>query len=163
MRVTKSPIVPSDDSFLLSLYSETRANELLLVPWSEEQKNAFLQHQFQSQHLHYTLKYKDASFQLIKLEDLPIGRFYHAELADEIRIIDILILSEFRGRNIGSILIEEILHTAEKKKKAVRIYLDINDKSANLFTRLGFAPVSDEGVYRLWQWSAKSRTETAKA
>lgn len=151
MNVTKSPIVPSDDNFLFVLYSETRANELMLVPWDAEQKNDFLQHQFQSQHQHYTSKYKNASFQLIKLEDQPIGRLYTVELEDEIRIIDITILSEFREKKIGTKLIKEILEEADKKGKAVQIYLETYNRSVNLFTRLGFFQIADEGIYQLWQ------------
>lgn len=135
----------------------------MLVPWDDQQKHAFLQHQFQSQQHHYTSKYKeDASFQIIKSDDIPVGRLYTAELSDQIRIIDITILAEFRGKNIGTTLIEEILHRADEKNKPVQIYLETNNQSANLFTRLGFAPVEDDGIYQLWQRPANSRANTAE-
>jgi N-acetylglutamate synthase-like GNAT family acetyltransferase len=162
MLTTRSPITPVDAPFLFSLYAQTRGEELKPVPWDEGQKLAFLQHQFQAQHEHYTSKYKDASFEIINLDASPIGRLYIAELPDEMRIIDITILEKFRGKNIGTTLIEEILHGADKKNKAVQIYLETNDRSANLFTRLGFAPVADEGIYQLWRRPANSRTNTAE-
>lgn len=98
MLITKSPITRKDEPFLFALYSEIRANELMIVPWDNHQKNAFLQQQFQLQQLHYTTNYKNACFQIIKLDEIPIGRIYVAELDDEIRIIDITILTEFRGK-----------------------------------------------------------------
>lgn len=162
MLITKSPITIQDELFLFVLFSETRASELNLVPWSEEQKNEFLKQQFQSQHQHYLSKYKDAFFQILKLDETPIGRLYVAELADEIRIIDITIFSEFRGKNIGTGLIEEILHDANEKNKAVQIYLETNNQSANLFARLGFVPIADDGVYQLWRKSAQSKTNVAQ-
>lgn len=164
MRITKTPISRPDEPFLFALYAETRAEELRPVPWNDEQKNSFLQHQFQAQHQHYTSKYtENGSFQIIRTDDQPIGRLYTAELPDEIRIIDITILEAFRGKNIGTTLIEEILHDAEEKNKAVQIYLEINNRSASLFTRLGFAPVSDEGIHQLWQKPATGRTSSAEA
>lgn len=162
MLITKSPIARQDAPFLFALYSETRVNELKLASWNEEQKNAFLQQQFQLQHHHYTSNYKNAFFQIIKLDEIPIGRLYVAELVDEIRIIDITILTEFRGKNIGTGLIEEILHDADIKNKVVQIYLETNNQSANLFARLGFVPIADDGVYQLWRKSAHSRTNAAE-
>jgi ribosomal protein S18 acetylase RimI-like enzyme len=162
MLITKSPVAHQDKPFLFALYSETRAEELKLAPWDEEQKNAFLRQQFQLQHRHYTSNYKNAFFQIIKLGEKPIGRLYAAELKHEIRIIDITILTEFRRKNIGTDLIEEILRDADKKNKNVQIYLETNNQSAGLFARLGFAPVADDGVYRLWRKSAHSKTSAAE-
>ena len=162
MLVIKSPVTQQEESFLLALYTETRANELKFVPWSEAQKTAFLQQQFQLQQHHYTTNYKNACFQIIKLDEKPIGRLYVAELADEIRIIDITILTEFRGKNIGTSLIEEILHDADKKNKAVQIYLETDNQSANLFARLSFVPVTDDGIYQLWRKSAHRKTNAAE-
>ena len=162
MRITTSPITQTNESFLFALYAETRAEELRLVPWDEEQKKAFLQQQFQLQHHHYTTNYKDASFQIIKLDEIPIGRLYVAELADEIRIIDITIQAEFRGKNIGTDLIKGVLCGANEKNKVVQIYLETNNQSANLFARLGFVPIADDGVYQLWQKSADRKTNIAQ-
>jgi len=133
------------------------------VPWDDDQKLAFLQHQFQAHHQHYASKYKNGRFQIVNKDDTQVGRLYTAELADEIRIIDITILSEFRGKTIGTTLLEEILREANEKNKAVQIYLETNDQSVNLFTRLGFVPVADEGIYQLWRRAANSRTNTAGA
>ena len=162
MLIIKSPVTHQDTPFLFALYTETRANELKFAPWDEEQKTAFLQQQFQLQHHHYTTNYQNACFQIIKSDEIPIGRLYVAELADEIRIIDITILTEFRGKRIGTGLIEEILHDANEKNKVVQIYLETINQSANLFARLGFVPVTDDGVYQLWRKSAHSKTNAAE-
>ncbi len=162
MLITKPLITHQDEPFLFALYSETRADELKLVTWDEERKDAFLRQQFQLQHRHYTSNYKNAFFQIINLNEKPIGRLYAAELDDEIRIIDITILTEFRGKNIGTGLIEEILRDADKKNKNVQIYLETNNQSARLFARLGFVAVADDGVYRLWRKSANSKTNAAE-
>lgn len=162
MLITKSPITHQDEPFLFALYSETRANELTFAPWDNQQKNAFLQQQFQLQQLHYTANYKNAFFQIIKLDEIPVGRLYFAELDDEIRIIDLTILTEFRGRNIGTGLIEEILRDANIKNKVVQIYLETHSQSANLFARLGFVPAADDGVYRLWRKPAHFKINAAE-
>lgn len=163
MLITKTLIAQQDEPFLFALYSDTRAEEMRLVPWDDNQKHAFLYHQFQAQHVHYNSKYKDGHFQIIKFDDIPVGRLYAAELDDEVRIIDITILSEFRGKNIGTTLIEEILRDANEKNKAVQIYLEANSQSVNLFARLGFVLIADEGIHQLWRKPAGRQVNSAKA
>src|SRR5688500_9371581 len=89
---TLTPVSSSDKPFLVELYAATRAEERVLVPWSSEQKQLFLQMQFEAQNQYYRERYPNASFDLIKLNDSPVGRLYLAELADEIRIIDLTFL-----------------------------------------------------------------------
>src|SRR5947207_14155770 len=93
---------PEDEPFLQQLYASTRAEELAQVPWTDEQKAAFCRMQFAAQRQHYQEHYAGASFDVIELEGQPIGRLYVARWASEIRIVDIGLLPEYRGRGIGS-------------------------------------------------------------
>ena len=151
MNLSFFPITDSDEAFLFALYSITRAEELAVVPWDNEQKQQFLQLQFNAQHQHYTAKYPDGSFQIIKFDNKNIGRLYLAELEDEIRIIDLLLVPEYRGQGIGTKILTDILQSAEKP---VRIYLETFNQSISLFKRLGFQSIRDEGVYCLWESKA---------
>jgi N-acetylglutamate synthase-like GNAT family acetyltransferase len=158
MKLSLSPIADSDLVFLSALYHTTRKNEMALVPWTEGQKAAFLQTQFQAQHQHYIVKYPNGSFQIIKSDGENIGRLYTCELDGEIRIIDITIMPEYRGKGIGTKILSDILQEATKP---VTIYLESLNASQSLFKRLGFEPISDEGIYQLWQRPANSRTNAA--
>jgi RimJ/RimL family protein N-acetyltransferase len=149
MRLTLPPITRSDEGFLLDLYASTREAEMAIVPWTDAQKSVFVRSQFQAQHQHYLSQYPEGKFQIINLEDKKIGRFYVCELENEIRIIDLTITPEFRGQGFGTEIIIDILQKAEKP---VQIYLEPN-QSINLFKRLGFEIVSDEGLYQLWHWN----------
>ncbi len=152
MNIEKTPVTVRDEPFLFELYSETRQNELRLLPWDESQKNAFLRHQFRAQQFHYESKYGErSSFEIVTLDGMPVGRLYLAELDDEIRIVDITIAGKYRGRRIGKTLIEEILRKADSKDKCVRIYLEADNNSVGLFSYFGFRQVADEGYYTLWE------------
>lgn len=161
MQIRKAPIAHSDELFLLALYATTRQDELATVPWNDEQKNAFLKMQFQAQHLHYTTKFPDASFQLLISDEQPIGRLYIAEFEEEIRILDLTLMPDFRNQKIGTNLLREILHEAEIKNKSVQIYLENYNPSQSLFAGLGFEVVSEEGLYQLWCRAAK-QTDSEK-
>ena len=61
--------------------------------------------------------YPDCQFLVIELERAPIGRLYIDRGDDDIRITDIALLPEFRGRGIGRMLMEEILAEAAATRK----------------------------------------------
>lgn len=146
-----TPVTASDNSLLFEIYVSARAEELKFAPWSEEVKHAFLESQFQAQTQYYFSNYPAGFFDLIEFENRKVGRLYKASLDDEIRIIDITLLPEFRNRGIGTLLLSDILQTGHEQKKAVRIYLETYNPSQKLFSRLGFQTIANDGVYVLWE------------
>ncbi len=74
MTITLRPVEPADEAFLLEVYRSTRTEELALLPWSEEQKNAFVLGQFNAQQQHYQKIYPDANHDIILANDREVGR-----------------------------------------------------------------------------------------
>ena len=93
-----------DLPFLRRVYASTRAEELALVNWTDSQREAFVHMQFDAQHRHYHEQRPDADYLVILCDGQPAGRLYVAREADAIHVIDISLLSEFRGRGIGTYL-----------------------------------------------------------
>lgn len=146
----------SDELFLIDLYASTRAAELSVVPWNDEQKRAFLKMQFEAQDSYYRERYPNASFDIIKLNERAVGRFYRAELSDEIRIIDLVFLPEHFDSDIFIRLIKETLHKGEQDGKPVRIFLESFDPKIEIFKNLGFEKIEEHGIYLLWQFEPAS-------
>ena len=96
------PITDADMPFLLRLYATTRMHELAQVPWTDVQKAAFIVQQFTAQHEHWQANYTDTTWDLILRDDEPIGRLYVSRWLEEIRIIDIALLPEYRNAGIGT-------------------------------------------------------------
>jgi len=157
------PINNFDEPFLLTVYASTRAEELAVVPWSNDQKRAFLQMQLRAQHRHYLSLYPNASYDIINLEQQPIGRLYVERQPDKIKILDITVLPEYRNRGAGAKLIADILLEGERAKKPVQIYIESINPSANFFARLGFQMIGEEGINRLWQWKPVAALEVTEA
>lgn len=146
------PITDSDLEFLRELYASTRRDEMAVTGWPPEQIEAFLRQQFEAQHIHYTTHFPKAGFDLIHAENgEPIGRLYLEERVDEFRIIDIALLPEFRGRGIGSRLLQDIIDRAFSAKKSVRIHVEHNNPAMRLYQRLGFTKIEEQGVYHLME------------
>lgn len=145
------PIQPQDLPFLFQLYASTRAEELAVTPWSDEEKQAFLEMQFNAQHQFYQERFATAQFDLILLEEQPVGRLYVERRADEIRIIDIALMPGQRNRGIGSQLLNDLLSEAAQAVLPLRIHVEQNNPALRLYQRLGFQHLEDNGVYYLME------------
>jgi ribosomal protein S18 acetylase RimI-like enzyme len=146
------PIAKDDDALLRRIYASTREEELSVVPWSEDQKAAFLTMQFEAQKAHYDRHYPDAERSVILADDKPAGRLYVDRQPKEIRIIDIALLPEHRGGGIGTRLLQQILTEASTRHLPVRIHVERNNRALSLYRRLGFTPIGENGVYWLMEW-----------
>jgi ribosomal protein S18 acetylase RimI-like enzyme len=173
-KITLHPVEDKHDDFLLSVYASTRADELAQVPWSAEQKDAFLRMQFTAQKQHYAAQYPQAKHDLIYLDQtpvaplyldpeedvmhilnlqIPVGRLYVAREADGLHILDITILPPYRNSGIGSLLLRQIMDEARNTEKSVTIYVESFNPSLRLFERLGFRKDKEQGFQLLMKWS----------
>jgi RimJ/RimL family protein N-acetyltransferase len=150
--ITLRPVGPDDHDFLVEVYGSTRSEEMALVPWTNEQRDAFIRSQFASQQDHYVKKYPAASHDIIVANGRPVGRLYVARLDQEIRIVDITLLPDERNAGIGSYLIRQLLDEANRSGKVTRIYVEEFNPSLRLFERLGFSPSEQHGIHLLLQW-----------
>ena len=163
MRVALRPVRASDEPFLLGVYAGTRAEELALVPWPPEQKAAFVAQQFAAQTAHYAQRYAGMSADVILLDDEPAGRLLVARWADEIRIVDISILPEGRGRGAGTVLLRQLLDEAAAVGKRLSVHVERKNRVVGLYERLGFRPVGEHGVvYLRMEWDPVSRDTTTR-
>jgi ribosomal protein S18 acetylase RimI-like enzyme len=151
--ITLRPIREDDLPFLARLYASTRSEELALVPWSDEEKQAFLVQQFDAQHRYYQEHFTEAAFDVVEQGGAPIGRLYVDRRENEIRIIDIALLPEFRGAGIGGRFMRELLDEAAQVHKKVTIHVERNNPALNLYHRLGFVETDDQGVYLFMTWT----------
>jgi GNAT superfamily N-acetyltransferase len=150
---TLRPATGADKALLRDVYASTRADELALVRWSAAEKDAFVRQQFYAQDAHYRDNYTNASFDVIELDGQPAGRIYVARWDEEIRIMDLALLPEHRGKGIGTQLLRDLLDEGARTGKRVSIHVEKNNPALRLYARLGFAPVGDRGVYLLLEAS----------
>jgi len=143
-----------DEEFLYRVYAGTRVEELAPVPWSAEQREAFLRMQFHAQDTDYHRNYPDAAFLVVESAGVPIGRLYIDRRPDELRVVDIALLPERRGKGIGGALMEQVLAEAGSRGVPVRIHVEHFNPALHLYQRLGFRRIGDTGVYYFMEWRA---------
>lgn len=137
----------ADLPFLKQVYRSTREAELQMTGWPEVQKAAFIDMQFNAQHLYYQQSYGDAAYQVIVGEGKDIGRLYIWESETQIRIMDIALLPAARNKGIGTYILDGLIEEATIKQKRINIHVEHNSPALKLYERLGFRKVEDLGFY----------------
>jgi ribosomal protein S18 acetylase RimI-like enzyme len=147
--LTLRPVADGDRAALVSVYASTRAEELAVVVWAPGQREAFLRMQFEAQDAYWREQRPDAALSVIEVDGVVAGRLYVDRCEDEIRIVDIALLPEFRGQGIGSALLRPILDESEERGVPVTIHVERENRARSLYERLGFHQISTTGVYDL--------------
>jgi len=141
------PVNSADAALLLELYASTRSEEMALVPWTPEQRHAFIEMQFRAQQDHYTQFYPQATHDIVLENGRPVGRLYVERLDQEIKIIDVTVLPAERNAGIGSYLMRTLLAEAARLGKTVGIYVESFNPSLAFFKRLGFVETEQSGIH----------------
>lgn len=152
MTVGLRPVRAGDDEFLWRVYRSTREPELDLTGWDEPQKQAFVQMQFEAQRRHYGQHYPAATHEVILVDGEPAGRLYVDRSPEEIRIVDITLLPEFRSRGTGTAILRTILDDGARDGVPVTIHVEQFNPARRLYDRLGFRPVAEHGIHVLMEW-----------
>jgi ribosomal protein S18 acetylase RimI-like enzyme len=145
--VALRPARDDDYDFFARVYASTREEELAPVPFTAEQKAAFLAQQFAAQTKHYAEHYADASFAVILVDGERAGRLIVGRWEREIRIADIALLPPFRGAGVATRLLRSLIAESEADGKPLTIHVERENAAMRLYERLGFGPVEDRGVY----------------
>ena len=149
-------VTAADEPFLRDLYRSTRDPELALTIWSEDEKRAFSDEQFDFQDRWYRSQYAGARFLVIERGGSPIGRLYLHETANEIGVMDIALVPEARNAGLGTALMEWVKAAAAARNAAVTLHVEIFNPARALYARLGFREESIEGMHLRMRWAPAS-------
>lgn len=143
--VALRPAQPADASFLQALYASTRRDEMAPTGWPQAQIDAFLADQFALQSAHYAQHYADAAFSVVERDGVPVGRLIVLDRPAEVRLVDVALVDEARGRGLGTRLVEGVL--AQAAGRRVVLHVEVFNPALRLYERLGFHVAEQVGAY----------------
>lgn len=147
---------------MLRVYASIREPELEGSGLPREQWGSFIAQQFEAQSHAYSA-YRDTSFEVVLVDGEPAGRLIVARWPEELRVVDIALLPEFRGRGIGEELMRSLLEEAEERGVKTSIHVERFNPAQRLYARLGFRMVSETGVYLLLERPARTAAQAKNA
>ncbi|HEX3984330.1 MAG TPA: GNAT family N-acetyltransferase [Acidisoma sp.] len=128
----------ADAPFLLELFADVRREEMDAANWPEAHRPAFLQDQLRLQTHYYQTHCTAPSFEIVELAGQPVGRLYSDEGGQDTRIVDISLLAAYRGRGLGTALLQRIIVRCNAAGSTVSLHVAFGNPAMRLYRRLGF-------------------------
>jgi ribosomal protein S18 acetylase RimI-like enzyme len=135
---------PADADFEHFLYASTRDD---LRPLGPEVFDGLVGMHFRAQSMSIKLDHPQADHKIVVVEDAPAGRLITDNSGEQIEVIDVALLPEFRGQGIGTSVLRGVLADADRLGRAVRLHVEKQSRAVRLYERLGFSISGDVGMY----------------
>jgi len=160
--ITVRPEQPQDEAFLFDLYASTRQEELDAWGWPPEMRSAFLTLQFKASQ-GYHRAYPNAEFQIVMLDGVNAGRLIVQRTREELQLVDIALLPQYRNVGIGTALLQRIFGEAAATGKPLRLKVLKSSRAGRLYQRLGFVKTGETEVHLEMEWRAPATPATEPA
>jgi ribosomal protein S18 acetylase RimI-like enzyme len=160
--VSTRRVTAEDDGFLRDLFAESRP-DLDLLP--EAVRAQLITLQYESRRDQYRASAPGAIDSIVEVEVdghvEPVGRCYFWQQPHEHRLLDLAIRPAWRGRGVGSTVLERL--RAEAGRAGVPLRLTVwadNGDALRLYLRHGFVPEDGDPAagppgYRWLRWPAR--------
>lgn len=152
-----------DAAFERVLFETARPDAVALAAWPEAARKLFLDQQFEFQSLHYARAYPNADRLLVVADGAAAGRLILDRTPDAWCVVDIALLPAWRGRGIGTLLLQSVLaEAAAAGASAVTLMVDIDNPARRLYQRLGFVTMEEVMPKAAMEWRpASTQLKTA--
>lgn len=147
------PATAADQHFLLRLYASTRGTEFRLHGCDAATEAMVQAVQFKAQQTDFQLQYPDAEATVIVERERPIGRLYVQYSQTEVRLIDMALLPEYRGRGIGRGLLRGLQSHGQRLQLPVRLNVLLGNPVQRLCQRCDFVMQGLDGLYASMEWT----------
>ncbi|MEA2972528.1 MAG: hypothetical protein QOG82_986 [Actinomycetota bacterium] len=147
------PFAADDEQFLYDLYADRRAPELRSLGWPPAEQEAFVAMQFRAQQSGYAAAFPDAEHWVVGVDEERVGRLLVDRQAEADVVVDIVVLSRYRGLGIGTVLVAEVLADADAARRPVRLTVIAHDQRLiRWYERLGFVVAQENGPHIGMEW-----------
>lgn len=146
-------VTPVDESFLFKVYADSRQEELAGFSMADNWKQVFLQQQFRAQMSDWNLRFPAARREIILIDREPAGRLYvrHDAEARRLHVVEIALLTQFRGRGFGTRIFHRLFAEAEACAWQVSLQVDPASRAFRFYCSLGFTPAAQAGPRLIMQ------------
>jgi len=133
----------ADEEFERRLFEEVRAATWAALPLDPAQKRALIDQQHEARRRQYASSYPNAQHLVFSKDGEPVGALILAESEHEILIVDVSVLPARQGQGIGTAMLRSVI---ESTAKVLTLHVERSNPALELYARLGFVEVADDGM-----------------
>lgn len=106
----------------------------------------------------FETKWREQAFEKILVGDTMIGGIWTEQRPDHIRIREIQIHPDHRGRGLGTIVLREEMESATRRGVPLRLRVLIENRAKQLYARLGFVETGRDETHFYMEYSPQGST-----
>lgn len=146
------PADAGDQRFMQQLYASTQNGELRMGGCDANTESLLIDLQFKARQTWFRNHYPNADLAVIMDRDRPVGRLYVDYGVEEIRILDICLVADYRNRGIGLGLLRSLQAQAARMRVPVRLSVLLGSPAQRLYQRCGFVNLGVDGLHNSMEW-----------
>jgi ribosomal protein S18 acetylase RimI-like enzyme len=151
--ITLRPATDDDEELLFVMYASSRREEIDAFGWPAEQQEAFLRMQFTSRRGAYSLQFPAAEYSVIMADGKSAGSLIVERRDDAISLTDIAVLHEFRGRGIGTRVLDMLKSEAAAVGRSLVLSVDnSNPRAREFYLDRGFCITGESQINCSMKW-----------
>lgn len=132
---------------LFKIFSDCRLYSLNDANLCQSQHDDIVRQQFDLEAYHYKQLFPNAQYYFICLGDSVVGRVYVSIENQQMRILDIGILSNYRRQGIARSVLTHILSESSQNVESISLQVSwFSQEAFNLYQSLGFECVQSTGI-----------------
>jgi len=153
-KISLRGIKKADKFYLNYLFTVTRVEDFSLLWHDIENEYGYSDMTFTAQESFYKKRYPDAKDFIVMSGDLFVGRIIIEETERYFRLIEIMLLPEFRNNGIGGSLLSGLLRDAQCKEKTILLNVYKENKAFRLYKRFGFVIIGETNFSYCMRWKS---------
>ncbi len=146
--------IAADEPLLRRIFAAARADAWATAGLSAAQIESLLGQQFAAQTRHYSAHFGAAESCIVQAWGLDAGRVLVDRGEEEITLVDIALLPEFRGHGVGSTLLHTLQAEAAASRRRLALHVEQHSRARAWYRRLGFVEIAEQGPHQLMRWLA---------
>jgi ribosomal protein S18 acetylase RimI-like enzyme len=147
---------PDDESFIRKLMIETLAGQLDACSWHDEIRESLLDAQYRIRRAGFRASAGNQPGTIVLIDGEPVAWYIAADFDDEIRLVNLVVANQHRGKGLGSAILRQLLIHSDHSGKTLRLSVAINNpRAAELYARFGFRRTGDDGVHHFMERPAQ--------
>lgn len=150
---------PDEENYWREVFFDSVRSHFTVLKLPDEQLNLLLEQQFQAQNSAYRANHPQASNEIILFRDVPAGRVIYTTEHQRLSIVDMSVSSKFRGRGIGTKILEWFIEQSRSSGLPIRFYVEKSNPAQKLYERLGFEVKADIVSHFEMEWRVSEQSE----
>lgn len=148
------PVKTDEENFWREVFYDSVREHFATLNLPEDDLKNLLEFQFQAQNADYQTNYPQASNNVILFKEIRVGRVILSTEHNDLHLIDIAVLTEFRNQGIGTKILEWLFAHSRETNLPIRFYVEKINPAFRLYERLGFKIVADVTTHFQMEWKA---------